>query len=160
MPFTCSFDSEAISRTQGAAASMQRPSAFSEPQLPVRLEASESCPRYVGRVIRNVDVARPTPTWMQERLRRGGVRSIDAVVDVTNYVLLELGQPMHAFDLGKLNGGIVVRLAEQGESLALLDGQTVDLRADTRVEARRTRRDRSRVDASSPVHASGTRGAT
>ncbi|MDC0362122.1 phenylalanine--tRNA ligase subunit beta [Halioglobus sp.] len=103
--------------------------------LPVRLEASESCPRYIGRVIRNVDVARPTPTWMQERLRRGGVRSIDAVVDVTNYVLLELGQPMHAFDLGKLNGGIVVRLAEQGESLALLDGQTVDLRADTLVIA-------------------------
>ena len=104
-------------------------------KLPVRLEASASCPRYVGRVIRNVDVARPTPTWMQERLRRGGVRSIDAVVDVTNYVLLELGQPMHAFDLGKLNGGIVVRLAEQGESLALLDGQTVDLRADTLVIA-------------------------
>ncbi|MDG2411352.1 MAG: phenylalanine--tRNA ligase subunit beta, partial [Halioglobus sp.] len=104
-------------------------------KLPVRLEASASCPRYVGRVIRNVDVSRPTPTWMQERLRRGGVRSIDAVVDVTNYVLLELGQPMHAFDLGKLNGGIVVRLAEQGESLALLDGQTVDLRADTLVIA-------------------------
>ena len=103
--------------------------------LPVRLEAPESCPRYIGRVIRDVDVARPTPTWMQERLRRGGVRSIDAVVDVTNYVLLELGQPMHAFDLGKLNGGIVVRLAEQGESLALLDGQTVDLRADTLVIA-------------------------
>ncbi|MCP4468032.1 MAG: phenylalanine--tRNA ligase subunit beta [Halieaceae bacterium] len=104
-------------------------------ELPVRLEASESCPRYVGRVIRDVDVSRPTPTWMQERLRRGGVRSIDAVVDVTNYVLLELGQPMHAFDLGKLNGGIVVRLAEQGESLALLDGQTVNLRADTLVIA-------------------------
>ncbi|MCP4840128.1 MAG: phenylalanine--tRNA ligase subunit beta [Halieaceae bacterium] len=104
-------------------------------KLPVRLEASASCPRYVGRVIRNVDVSRPTPTWMQERLRRGGVRSIDAVVDVTNYVLLELGQPMHAFDLGKLNGGIVVRLAEQGESLALLDGQTVNLRADTLVIA-------------------------
>ena len=104
-------------------------------KLPVRLEASEFCPRYVGRVIRDVDVSRPTPTWMQERLRRGGVRSIDAVVDVTNYVLLELGQPMHAFDLGKLNGGIVVRLAEQGESLALLDGQTVDLRADTLVIA-------------------------
>jgi phenylalanyl-tRNA synthetase beta chain len=64
----------------------------------VNLSAPEGCPRYVGRVIENIDVARPTPLWMTERLRRSGIRSIDAVVDITNYVMIELGQPMHAFD--------------------------------------------------------------
>ncbi|WP_334078550.1 phenylalanine--tRNA ligase subunit beta [Microbulbifer sp. M83] len=95
--------------------------------LPVSLMAGDACPRYVGRVIRNIDVSATTPLWMQERLRRAGLRSIDPVVDVTNYVLLELGQPMHAFDLAKLDGGIKVRLAEQGEKLTLLDGQEVTL---------------------------------
>ncbi len=106
-----------------------------EDTLPVRLEASERCPRYVGRVIRNIDISRPSPLWLQEKLRRCGLRSIDAVVDVTNYILLELGQPMHAFDLERLHGGIVVRTANAGESLALLDGQTVELRDDTLVIA-------------------------
>ncbi|WP_237058464.1 phenylalanine--tRNA ligase subunit beta [Microbulbifer sediminum] len=95
--------------------------------LAVSLMAGDACPRYVGRVIRNIDVSATTPLWMQERLRRAGLRSIDPVVDVTNYVLLELGQPMHAFDLAKLDGGIKVRLAEQGEKLTLLDGQEVTL---------------------------------
>ncbi|SHE76622.1 phenylalanyl-tRNA synthetase beta subunit [Microbulbifer donghaiensis] len=99
--------------------------------LPVSLMAEEACPRYVGRVIRNIDITATTPMWMQERLRRSGLRSIDPVVDVTNYVLLELGQPMHAFDLQKLKGGIKVRLAEQGEELTLLDGQEVKLQAGT-----------------------------
>ncbi|WP_116368737.1 phenylalanine--tRNA ligase subunit beta [Parahaliea mediterranea] len=103
--------------------------------LPVELKAASHCPRYLGRVIRNVDLSRPSPLWLQEKLRRCGVRSIDAAVDVTNYVLLELGQPMHAFDLDKLQGGIVVRTAEQGESLELLDGQTVELSSDTLVIA-------------------------
>lgn len=103
--------------------------------LPVELVAGDACSRYAGRVIRNVDLSRPTPLWMQERLRRAGLRSIDAVVDVTNYVLLELGQPMHAFDLGTLEGGIVVRMAEQGEVLTLLDGQDLTLNADTLVIA-------------------------
>lgn len=106
-----------------------------EDTLPVRLEAAERCPRYVGRVIRNIDISRPSPLWLQEKLRRCGLRSIDAVVDVTNYILLELGQPMHAFDLERLHGGIVVRTANAGESLALLDGQTVELRDDTLVIA-------------------------
>lgn len=96
--------------------------------LPIQVEASENCPRYVGRVLKGIDVSRPSPLWLQEKLRRCGIRSIDAVVDVTNYVLLELGQPMHAFDLGKLQESIVVRCAEQGESLELLDGQTIVLR--------------------------------
>jgi len=99
--------------------------------LQVSLLAEDACPRYVGRVIRNINIDAETPLWMQERLRRSGLRSIDPVVDVTNYVLLELGQPMHAFDLAKLNGGIKVRMAEQGEKLTLLDEQEVELNADT-----------------------------
>lgn len=95
--------------------------------FPVELEASDRCPHYVGRVIKDVDVSQPSPLWMQEKLRRSGIRSIDAVVDVTNYILLELGQPMHAFDHAKLQGGIVVRTAKEKESLELLDGQTVEL---------------------------------
>ncbi|HEY6610718.1 MAG TPA: phenylalanine--tRNA ligase subunit beta [Pseudomonas sp.] len=97
--------------------------------------ASQACPRYLGRVIRNVDLSRPTPLWMVERLRRSDVRAIDPAVDVTNYVMLELGQPMHAFDLAEIKGGIRVRMAEPGEKLVLLDGQEVTLRPDTLVIA-------------------------
>ncbi len=103
--------------------------------LKVSLNAGEACARYAGRVIRGVDVSKPTPLWMQERLRRSGLRTIDAVVDVTNYVLLELGQPMHAFDLATLQGGVQARMAEAGEELKLLDGQTVKLREDVLVIA-------------------------
>ena len=99
--------------------------------FPVKLENPEACPRYLGRIIKGVDVSRPSPAWMRERLRRSGMRSLDAVVDVTNYVMLELGQPMHAFDLDKLREGIVVRKARADESLLLLDGRTVSLNADT-----------------------------
>ncbi|MDH4610382.1 phenylalanine--tRNA ligase subunit beta [Pseudomonas sp. BN102] len=106
---------------------------------PVEVSAPAACPRYLGRVIRNVDLSRPTPLWMVERLRRADVRSIDAAVDITNYVMLELGQPMHAFDLAEINGGIRVRMAEEGEKLILLDGQEVTLRPDTLVIADHTR---------------------
>ncbi len=106
---------------------------------PVEVLAAQACPRYLGRVVRNVDLSRPTPLWMVERLRRADVRSIDAAVDITNYVMLELGQPMHAFDLAEINGGIRVRMAEEGEKLVLLDGQEVSLRADTLVIADHTR---------------------
>lgn len=102
---------------------------------PVEVLAPVACPRYLGRVMRNVDLSRPTPLWMVERLRRSEVRSIDAAVDITNYVMLELGQPLHAFDLAEINGGIRVRMAEEGEKLVLLDGQEVSLRADTLVIA-------------------------
>jgi phenylalanyl-tRNA synthetase beta chain len=103
--------------------------------LPVEVLAANACPRYLGRVIRNVDLSRPTPLWMVERLRRSDIRSIDAAVDITNYVMIELGQPLHAFDLAQINGGIRVRMAEEGEKLVLLDGQEVSLRADTLVIA-------------------------
>lgn len=103
--------------------------------LTVTLKAPEACPVYAGRIVRNVNVKAETPLWMVERLRRGGIRALNPVVDVTNYVLLELGQPMHAFDLAKLSDGIVVRMAEEEEMLELLDGQTVKLRADTLVIA-------------------------
>lgn len=96
-------------------------------RFPVTVADPEGCPRYLGRVLRGVDVSRPTPGWMVEKLRRSGLRSIDAVVDVTNYVLLELGQPMHAFDLDRLSGGIEVRRARAGERLTLLDGTDVEL---------------------------------
>lgn len=106
-----------------------------EDTLNVSLNAGEACSRYVGRVIRGVDVSQSTPVWMQEKLRRAGIRSIDAVVDVTNYVLLELGQPMHAFDLQTLQGGIQARMATDGEKLTLLDGQEITLKRDTLVIA-------------------------
>lgn len=91
------------------------------------LDAPQACPRYLGRVIRNINLSVSSPIWMQEKLRRSGVRSIDPVVDVTNYVLLELGHPMHAFDNDKLEGNVVVRMASQGETLTLLDGNQVEL---------------------------------
>ncbi|WP_114764246.1 phenylalanine--tRNA ligase subunit beta [Vibrio rhodolitus] len=101
----------------------------------IEIKATDACPRYLGRVIKNVNVQAETPLWIQEKLRRCGMRSIDPVVDVTNYVMLEQGQPMHAFDLAKIEGGIVVRLAEQGEKLTLLDGSEAELNADTLVVA-------------------------
>jgi phenylalanyl-tRNA synthetase beta chain len=103
--------------------------------FPVKLSADAACSRYVGRVIRNIDITKPSPAWLQDKLARAGLRSIDAVVDVTNYVLVELGQPMHAFDLARLSGGIDVRLAKQDEPLTLLDGQEIKLNADTMVIA-------------------------
>ena len=105
----------------------------------IEVLAPAACPRFLGRVIRNVDLARPTPLWMVERLRRSEVRSIDAAVDITNYVMLELGQPMHAYDLAQIDGGIRVRMAEEGEKLVLLDGQEVTLRSDTLVIADHSR---------------------
>ncbi|EMC9791352.1 phenylalanine--tRNA ligase subunit beta [Enterobacter kobei] len=103
--------------------------------LPIQVDAADACPRYLGRVVKGINVKAPTPLWMKEKLRRCGIRSIDAVVDVTNYVLLELGQPMHAFDKDRIEGGIVVRMAKEGETLVLLDGTEAKLNADTLVIA-------------------------
>ena len=101
----------------------------------IELKEPEACPRYVGRVINGVNAAVLTPSWMQERLRRSGVRCISAIVDIVNYVMLEIGQPMHAFDLDTLTGGIRVRFAKSNEGIELLDGQHVTLGKDTLVIA-------------------------
>lgn len=96
-------------------------------------EAPAHCPRYCGRMIQNISVNAKTPAWMQERLERSDIHGIHPVVDVLNYVMLELGQPMHAFDLKKLQGGIVIRLAKAEENITLLDGQTLSLNEETLV---------------------------
>ena len=105
----------------------------------ISIEALAACPRYLGRIVRQVDLSVDTPLWMVEKLRRSGIRSIDPAVDVTNYVMLELGQPLHAFDRAEIDGGIVVRMAKPEEELVLLDGQTVKLTPDTLVIADHTK---------------------
>ncbi|GLR70185.1 phenylalanine--tRNA ligase subunit beta [Agaribacter marinus] len=97
----------------------------------ITLENPDACPRYLGRLIEGVDLTKSSPLWLQEKLRRSGIRSIDPVVDVTNYVLLELGHPMHAFDNDALSGDIVVRMAQKGEKLVLLDETEVTVNTDT-----------------------------
>jgi phenylalanyl-tRNA synthetase beta chain len=99
-------------------------------QKTVRVNDAADCPRYTGRIVHNVNAAAATPDWMKQRLERSGLRSISAIVDITNYVLLELGQPMHAFDLAKLKGDIVVRMANAGEQIELLNQQTIKIEPD------------------------------
>jgi phenylalanyl-tRNA synthetase beta chain len=103
--------------------------ARSEARHPVRISAPEGCGRFSGRVIRNVNAAAPTPEWMKRRLERAGQRSISALVDVTNYVMLELGRPLHVYDLDKLHGPIDVRWGRKGEKLLLLNEQRVEVDA-------------------------------
>ncbi len=115
--------------------SVTQPSAADVPvgsraQRDVRVEAPEACPRFVSRTIEGIDARAATPEWMKRRLERSGIRSISAVVDVTNYVMLELGQPLHAYDDRLLEGSIVVRFARPGEKLTLLNGQVLDLDKD------------------------------
>ncbi|MDG1908749.1 MAG: phenylalanine--tRNA ligase subunit beta [Pseudomonadales bacterium] len=102
-----------------------------EDTFPVTLSAGEACPRFVSRVIKGIRLDAETPLWMKEKLRRCDVRSIDPVVDVTNYIMLELGQPMHAYDLDKLSGEINVRQSTAEEQVTLLDGQEIKLESDT-----------------------------
>jgi phenylalanyl-tRNA synthetase beta chain len=104
--------------------------AASDRQVAVRLDAPAACPRYLCRVVENVNAQAPSPLWLQERLRRAGLRSLGPVVDVTNLVLLELGQPLHAFDLDRVGSEIVVRQARAGERLRLLNGQDIEADAD------------------------------
>jgi len=98
--------------------------------LAVHLDAPAGCPKFVGRIIRAVNNKAAAPVWMRERLRRAGVRAISPVVDVTNYIMLELGQPMHAYDLARLEGEIRVRFARAGETMTLLDGKTIAVQPD------------------------------
>ncbi|MBU3736796.1 MAG: phenylalanine--tRNA ligase subunit beta, partial [Methylobacterium sp.] len=101
----------------------------------VSVAARQACPRYCGRVVQGVNAGAATPAWMVRRLERSGLRSISAIVDITNYVLLELGQPLHAFDLARLRGDLAVRFAAAGETLELLNQQTVALQDDMLVIA-------------------------
>jgi len=114
----------------------------------ISLAAPDACPRYAGRVIRNVNQAATTPDWMKQRLERSGVRTISAIVDITNYILLELGQPMHAFDHAKLNGTVSARMARAGETIKLLNGKELALDPDMLVIA----------DESQPVALAGIMG--
>ena len=114
----------------------------------VLVTASDACPRYCGRIISGINAKAKTPTWMLRRLERSGVRSISAVVDVTNYVLMALGQPMHAFDLAKLTGDINVRFATSDETLHLLNEQLIALKSDDLVI----------TDANGPVALAGIMG--
>ena len=93
----------------------------------VRIDEPQGCPRFGGRTIEGIDATRPAPGWMKARLERAGLRAISAVVDVTNYVMLELGQPMHAYDARHLDGALCVRFARAGEKLTLLNGDVLDL---------------------------------
>ena len=102
---------------------------------PVRLSPTSACARFAGRVVRGVNLRGSSPIWMTERLRRSGMRSINPAVDITNYVMMELGQPMHAYDLDKVQGEIQVRLAGEEEKVTLLDGREVTLTGDTTVIA-------------------------
>lgn len=103
--------------------------------IPVKLEVPEACPRYYSRVVEGVDVSAPSPAWLTQRLIRSGIRPIDVIVDVTNYILLELGQPMHAFDRECINSSLFVRWAEPGERIKLLNDQELELSRDTLVIA-------------------------
>lgn len=103
--------------------------------LPIHIKSPEACPRYVGRVIKKIDATKTTPLWMQETLRRSDIRTISPVVDVLNYVMLELGQPMHAFDATKITDHIDVRFAKEGESLVLLNQETRILQSNTLIIA-------------------------
>src|SRR5690554_3859715 len=124
-----------ISRTNLTPVAINDVSATIETTFPISVEAKQACPTYIGRVIENINPDAKTPLWMQEKLRRSGLRSLGAVVDITNYVMLELGQPMHAFDLQKLQQAITVRFAKADEKLTLLDGQEVEIAAETLVIA-------------------------
>ena len=104
-------------------------------RFPVDVQAPEACPRYLSRMIKNVNVNAETPLWMQEKLRRCGIRSIDPVVDITNYVMLEQGQPMHAYDSDKLSDQLIVRFAKKGEKLVTLDNNNIDLMENTLIIA-------------------------
>lgn len=103
--------------------------------IPVNLLADQSCPHYVGRIIRGININVPSPVWLQERLRRSGARSINPIVDVMNYVMFELGQPMHAFDLQTIDKAINVRMAKAKERILLLDGTEKELDSETLIIA-------------------------
>ncbi len=124
-------DVAAITGSKLTMAEQRRPTVTIDDTHPVKVKDPSACPRFAGRVIRNIDPDAKSPIWMTERLRRSGLRGIHPVVDVTNYVMLELGQPLHAYDLALLKGAIRPRFAKKGEKVTLLDEREVELSPDT-----------------------------
>ena len=122
--------------------------ARSETSFDITLEDKSGCPCYLGRIIEDIDLSKPTPHWIAERLRRSGLRSINSIVDISNYIMLELGQPMHAFDLDQLDSRIIVRYGREGERLELLNDNEVTLDENTLIVA----------DSSGPVAIAGVIG--
>lgn len=106
-----------------------------EATLPIRIDAGAACGRFTGRVLKGVNAAAPTPLWMAQRLERAGLRPISALVDITNYVMLHLGQPMHVYDLDAIRGTLHVRMAQAGENIELLNDQTYEMQDDVLVIA-------------------------
>ncbi|WP_313643757.1 phenylalanine--tRNA ligase subunit beta [Stenotrophomonas sp.] len=121
------FDVAAATRSEVKPFAADAVPAVGTRELTIQLDASAEAPRYLGRVIEGVNAAATTPLWMAERLRRSGVRPVSLLVDITQYVMLELGQPMHAYDLDTLKGPIAVRRSRAGEALKLLDGRDAAL---------------------------------
>ncbi|MCL7714183.1 phenylalanine--tRNA ligase subunit beta [Stenotrophomonas mori] len=121
------FDVAAATRSEVQPFAAEAVPAQAGRELAIALDAGAEAPRYLGRVIEGIDAAATTPVWMAERLRRSGVRPVSLLVDITQYVMLELGQPMHAYDLETLKGGIGVRRSRAGEALKLLDGRDATL---------------------------------
>ena len=120
----------ALTEAQYTPARFDPPPVSTDLRREILLDAPEACPLYCGRVISSVDAKAPTPDWMKRRLERSGIRSISALVDITNYVMLELGQPLHAFDNTRLHGAIHARMAKPGERILLLNEQTLKLQDD------------------------------
>lgn len=123
-------ETAALYGLQACSPAIEPATVSSEACVALSIEDDKGCPHYVGRVIADIQPDARTPDWMRERLRRSGIRAIHPVVDITNYVMIELGQPMHGFDLARLNGGIRVRRARAGETLKLLNEETVTLSPD------------------------------
>ncbi len=128
-----------LNQVNWAAAELQKTTVDHQQTVDVNVAETAACPRYLGRLITGVNVKAETPLWMQEKLRRSGIRSLGPLVDVTNYVLLEMGQPLHAFDADKLNGSVQVRFANTDEEVALLNDQTIKLDNETLVIADNSR---------------------
>lgn len=124
-----------INKTEVQALTINKVEELHSETIPVTLESAEGCPRYVGRIIKGINQKASTPLWMIEKLRRSGIRAIHPIVDITNYVMLELGQPMHGFDLAKIDNEIIVRKAKQNEKLVLLDESDCKLNEQTLVIA-------------------------
>ena len=134
--------------SKAATAAKQHTAALSTDTFPTKLENPAGCPKLASRIVRGIDNRKASPLWLRERLRRAGLRPISPVVDITQYVMLELGQPMHAYDLAKLAGGLEARLARAGETTTLLDGKEIALTPDVLVIA----------DANGPVGLAGVMG--